>query len=112
MIINNLEELKAMMQKVMLDKGFIEFCKECPIDRCCKMFTPTCDYVINDRDCLDEKRLNCYFYICPVLNEKDKEIGNWLQRVRVSVTWPNKLEFPIEIEEFKEIENESTESRD
>ncbi len=114
MIIKNLEELKLELQKVLIDKGFIDFCQKCPIERCCKHQRPLCDYVIQNIDCASDKGkvsshklLSCHFYVCPVMNEKNKEVGNWLQRVRVSITWPNKLEFPIEIEEFKGIESET-----
>jgi len=63
---------------------------------------PTCDHVINKVDCAGSKPLDCYFYVCPILNEKNKEINNWLMRVRESINWPNKLEFPFELEEFSE----------
>ena len=61
---------------------------------------PLCKYVIEKKDCLEDKLLECHFYICPVLDEKNKEVNNWLMRVRESITWPNKLEFPFEMEEF------------
>lgn len=99
-VINTLEELKGMLTDVLKKEGFIEFCKKCPIDRCCNVQKPTCDYVIQKKDCAENKPLNCHFYICPVLNKKNKEVSNWLQRVNRSITWPNKLEFPIEIEDF------------
>lgn len=100
MTIENLEQLKAMLQKVLESEGFTAFCKDCPMDRCCVRMKPTCDYVINKMDCCENKPLECHFYICPILNEKNKQVSNWLMRVRQSVTWPNKLEFPIEIEDF------------
>lgn len=102
MKIENLEQLKVMFQKVLIDEGFIEFCQECPIDRCCIHQKPMCEYVIQKTDCKKNKPLECHFYICPVLNEKNKKVNNWLMRVRESISWPNELKFPIEIEDFKE----------
>lgn len=99
MKINNVEELKAEIQKVLVSEGFIEFCKKCPYDFwCCK---PMCEYRIKNIDCKNKKPLACYFFVCPTLNEKNKEVSNWLMRVRGSITFPNKLEFPFELEEFK-----------
>lgn len=102
MKVESLKQLKKVLQDVLDSEGFAKFCRECPIERCCNVQKPTCDYVILDKDCKKNKLLNCYFYICPVLNEKNKEVSNWLQRVSSSITWPNKLEFPTEIEDFKE----------
>ncbi len=101
MIVKDLMQLKAELQKVLESEGFTAFCKDCPVEpRCCNKQKPTCDYVIQKQDCAENKPLECHFYVCPILDEKNKEVSNWLQRVRSSITWPNKLEFPLEIEEF------------
>ena len=101
-IVNSLEEFKAELQKVLDKEGFTEFCTKCPIERCCKVLVPTCDFVIENKNCNKDKRFGCYFYICPVLNKKNVSVSNWLQRVQESYLWPNKLEFPFKLEKYEQ----------
>ncbi len=112
MIINDLEQFKSIMEKVLDTEGVIAFCKKCPVHiRCCEQFSQlNCNYVATKSDCGNDKQLRCYFYICSVLEDSDdnnKRVHNWLKKLRQQISWPNKLEFPIEIEEFKGIENET-----
>jgi len=113
MIVQDLEQLKNLLQKVLVDEGVIDFCQKCPIPcRCCNILDPFCDFVINKRDCAENagksvgsKKLRCFFYLCPEVQKNHKELGNWLSEIHSSMEWPNtnaanETVFPLEIEDF------------
>ncbi len=99
MIINNLTEFKVELQKVLDKKGVTDFCKKCIDHECCYV---ECDYVINKKDCLGDKFLKCYFYLCHKLSDTKPAVLNWLNKIHEDAFFEKTLEFPFEMKEFGE----------
>ena len=97
MTINSIKEFKAEIQKILDKEGFADFCRKCVDHECCYV---ECEFVINKKDCLNNKLLRCCFYVCLKLTEKNPAVGNWLNKIHEDAFFEKTLEFPFEMKKF------------
>ena len=119
MIVNNRQELKDYLRKILETCGTKAICKICHTEGrnvafdnsrlveepcCAKM---NCEWYQAGVDCKENIFLKCLFSFCSQLRFHNTAMTNYLNRLQENTTYPYKLEFPLEIEEFKEKENET-----
>jgi len=115
MIVQNLQQVQEVIQKVLIDKGFIEFCQKCPIEhKCCELIKPFCTYADAKRDCAEDKGTKignkpwgCLVFLCPPITKHfGPEVGNWIQKaqslIQYKSQWTIESVYPLEIPDFKE----------